>query len=396
MVWTPDQRFRCAFWSSGGIHPGTTVLNNVHSKPSSRVFADNLKTRSFLLEAQGSFEPQDQDMLCQVLSCIQPTAEIHVGNYLGAIANWVSLQQTYRCIFGIVDLHAMTMPYKPAQLHDNTERMAIDLLACGIDPEKSILFIQSLVPEHTELCWILSCVTPFGELRRMTQFKEKSDLLEGQGSGEFISAALLNYPTLQAADILVYRAVQVPVGKDQEQHLELSRVIARRFNTQFKAKFFPEPSALFTETPKVMSLADPSKKMSKSLGPRHYIGLFEDEQSIRSKVKSAVTDSGASDTYQMGPGVANLFEILKACGKHVEVSALLKNHESGQLRYSELKEVVADAMVELTAGLRMKRRDLQGETDRVACKIKEMSERARDIATETLKEVRQIVGLPKR
>src|SRR5688572_109870 len=170
-------------------------------------------------------------MASRVLSGIQPTAEMHIGNYFGAVRNWVALQHTHECIYCVVDLHAITMPYEPARLRTNTERMVIDLLACGIDPNKAILFIQSLVPEHTELCWILSSLTPIGDLRRMTQFKDKSDVLEGQDSTQFVSAALFSYPVLQAADILVYRAQFVPVGKDQEQHLELSRELARRLTT---------------------------------------------------------------------------------------------------------------------------------------------------------------------
>ena len=333
-------------------------------------------------------------MASRVLSGIQPTAEMHIGNYFGAVKNWVALQHTHECIYCVVDLHAITMPYEPARLRTNTERMVIDLLGCGIDPNKAILFIQSLVPEHTELCWILSCLTPFGDLRRMTQFKDKSEVLEGQDSTQFVSAALFSYPVLQAADILVYRAQFVPVGKDQEQHLELSRELARRFNNQFGADFFPEPAPLFTETPKVMSLADPTKKMSKSLGERHYIGLFEDEQSIRGKVKSAVTDSGETPEGQMSPGVANLFELLKACGKSDQVSELLKDYESGKLQYRVLKETVADAIVELTSKLKARRQEIAADPGTVNSQVRQMSDRARAIARETMKEVRRMIGLP--
>lgn len=335
-------------------------------------------------------------MPSRVLSGIQPTAEMHIGNYFGAVKNWVALQDTHDCIYAIVDLHAITMPYDPAQLRTNTERMVIDLLACGIDPEKAILFIQSLVPEHTELCWILACLCPFGDLRRMTQFKDKSDLLEGQDATQFVSAALFTYPVLQAADILVYRAQYVPVGKDQEQHLELSRELARRFNNQFGVELFPEPAPLFTETPKVMSLVDPTKKMSKSAGERHYIGLFEDEQSIRAKIKTAVTDTGGAPGADMSPGVVNLFEILKASGKTVEAAALLKNYHEGRLQYRELKEVVADAVVELTSGLRARREEISKDAAAVNAKVSEMSEKARSIAIDTLKEVRSAIGLPER
>ena len=332
-------------------------------------------------------------MASRVLSGIQPTAEMHIGNYFGAVRNWVALQHTHECIYCVVDLHAITMPYEPARLRTNTERMVIDLLACGIDPNKAILFIQSLVPEHTELCWILSSLTPIGDLRRMTQFKDKSDVLEGQDSTQFVSAALFSYPVLQAADILVYRAQFVPVGKDQEQHLELSRELARRFNNQFGADFFPEPAPLFTETPKVMSLADPTKKMSKSLGERHYIGLFDDEQSIRGKVKSAVTDSGETPEGQMSPGVANLFELLKASGKTDQASGLLKDYETGKLQYRVLKETVADAIVELTSKLKARRQEIAADSETVNSQVREMSDKARAIAGDTMKEVRRMIGL---
>lgn len=333
-------------------------------------------------------------MPSRVLSGIQPTAEMHIGNYFGAVRNWVTLQETHECIYCIVDLHAITRPYDPAQLRANTERMIIDLLACGIDPQKAILFIQSLVPEHTELCWILSCFCPFGDLRRMTQFKDKFDSIAVQDSTQFISAGFFSYPVLQAADILVYRAQHVPVGKDQEQHLELSRELARRFNKQFDVDFFPEPAPLFTQTPKIMSLVDPTKKMSKSSGERHYIGLFEDDQSIRAKIKTAVTDTGGVPQGEMSPGVANLFEILKACGRTAEANALLQEHNAGTLKYSNLKEVVADALVELTSELRANRADIAANIPAVETRVREMSEKARSIAAGTIKEVRKLVGLP--
>ncbi|MDQ2975142.1 MAG: tryptophan--tRNA ligase [Acidobacteriota bacterium] len=334
-------------------------------------------------------------MASRVLSGIQPTADMHIGNYFGAVKNWVALQDSYECLYGVVDLHAITMPYDPAQLRFNTERMVIDLLACGINPQKAILFIQSLIPEHTELCWILSCLCPFGDLRRMTQFKDKSELIAGQDATQFVSAALFTYPVLQAADILVYRAQHVPVGKDQEQHLELSRDIARRFNSQFGVEFFPEPAPLFTPTPKILSLVDPTKKMSKSAGDRHYIGLFEDEKIVRAKIKSAVTDSGDLKAgAEMSPGVVNLFEILNACGKTAEAESLLKEYNAGKLQYSKLKEVVADALVELTGNLRARRAEISKDISGVNRQVREMSEKARVIAKETLKEVRAIMGLP--
>jgi len=334
--------------------------------------------------------------LPSVLSCIQPTAEMHIGNYFGAIANWVALQDSHQCIYGVVDLHAMTMPFEPAQLARNTESMVIDLLACGIDPARTILFIQSLVPEHAELCWILNCVCPYGELTRMTQFKDKSKLIEGEKSDHFISAGLFTYPVLQAADILIYRAEYVPVGKDQEQHLELSRVIARRFNSLF-GEFFLEPKPLFTETPKIMSLADPGQKMSKSQGAKHYIGLFEEEKSIREKIKGAVTDLGdLPPGAEMSSGVANLFEILKACGKMDEAAALLNDYDSGIRRYSVLKEAVSTALVELTGRLRAQREEVTDNAATVRKQVREMSEKAREITRDTIREVRSLTGLPAR
>ncbi|MFQ5865760.1 MAG: tryptophan--tRNA ligase [bacterium] len=333
----------------------------------------------------------------RVLSCIQPTSEMHIGNYFGAVANWVALQDVYECIYGIVDLHAMTMPYNPSELRKNTERMFIDMVACGLEPDKSIIIIQSLIPEHTELCWIFNCIASFGELTRMTQFKDKRDLLEATGKpDQFVSAGLFTYPVLQAADILIYRAKYVPVGKDQEQHLELSSNIAERFNKRF-GEFFPVPAPLYTEVPKIMSPADPTKKMSKSLGEKHYIGLFEDEQSIRKKIMSAVTDTGPAALppgVEMSPGVENLFEILKACGKTNEVAALMKEYKSQRLKYVDLKEATAAALVELTSFLRARQKEIESNKEEVWKKVYQMSEKAREIASETLREVRKRVGLP--
>lgn len=333
----------------------------------------------------------------RVLSAIQPSGELHIGNYFGAIRNWVDLQDKYSCIYGVVDLHAMTMPYNPEHLKRNTEQMAIDLLACGIDPEKAILFVQSLVPEHAELTWIFSCICSYGDLTRQTQFKDKSDqLAEKQTGDKFLSAGLFTYPVLQVADILIYRADFVPIGKDQEQHLELSRTIAERFNSRF-GECFPEPQPLFTETPKVLSLADPSKKMSKSLGEKHTIGLFEEEASLRKKVRSAVTDSGVLPPgVEMSAGVANLFELLKACGKTEIAADLLENYKNGNRQYAPLKDAVGDALVELTSVFRARREEFLKDKKAVLQRVRESSEKAREIAAATMKEVRRMVGLPKR
>lgn len=331
-----------------------------------------------------------------VLSGIQPTGDLHIGNYFGAIANWVRLQESHRCFFMVVDLHAMTMPYEPDRLRRQTEQMVIDLFACGIDPARSLLFIQSLVPEHTELCWILSCVCSYGDLTRQTQFREKSEQAGGVGAERFVSAGLFVYPVLQAADILLYRAAEVPVGRDQVQHLELSRDIARRFNRQF-GELFPEPRPLLTETPKIRSLADPERKMSKQFGPRHYIGLFEDEEGIRAKVRAAVTDSGVPPPGSaMGEGVANLFAILDACGREEDAATLRREYEAGERRYSRLKEAVAQALVEFITPLSRRRAEIMGDREAVLQVVREMSEKARETARGTMREVRQLVGLPRR
>jgi tryptophanyl-tRNA synthetase len=331
----------------------------------------------------------------RVVSGIQPTGELHIGNYFGAIANWVALQAQYECIYGVVDLHAMTMPYVPAHLRANTERMVIDLLACGLDPDRSILFIQSLVPEHTELGWVLSCLASYEELSHLTQFREKAGQLADHSSGHFVSAGLFTYPVLQAADILIYRAQYVPIGTDQEQHLQRSALLARRFNTQFGTNLFPEPRPLFSDSPAIRSLLDPARKMSKSLGPRHYIGLFEEPESIRRKVQAAVTDPGILPPgVAMSPGVANLLAILRACGQQETATSLQAGVEGGQPRYGELKAAVAEALVALTGTLRARRAAILEERDRVQEQVQTMSERARRIAGETMREVRALVGLP--
>ncbi len=329
----------------------------------------------------------------RVLSCIQPTGEIHLGNYFGAIKNWVSIQDKFECYYGVVDLHAMTMSYDPRVLKSNSYQMIAELLACGIDPDKSVLFLQSLVPQHTELTWILNCISSYGELSRMTQFKDKSEQVETGGRGQFISAGLYTYPVLQAADILVYKADFVPVGRDQIQHLELSRNIAVRFNKQF-GQCFPEPMPLLTEVPKLVSLADPTKKMSKSLGDKHCIGLFESEDSIRKKVKSAVTDTGDQQGDKMSPGVENLFNLIKACGKAEAWNKLMDDYKSGTLKYKDLKEITAEAIVEVTTPFRHRKQELLSDISYIEKLTVSLSDKAKAVASVTMAEVRKLTGIP--
>jgi tryptophanyl-tRNA synthetase len=337
----------------------------------------------------------------KVLSCIQPTGDLHLGNYFGAVQNWVKLQDQYACIYGVVDSHSITMPYKSADLRANTWKMVFQLLACGIKREN--LFIQSLVPEHTELCWYLSSVASHGELSRMTQFKDKSTQLEEKDNQAFISAGLFMYPVLQAADILIYHADFVPVGKDQEQHLELSRDIAARFNHQFGKDYFVHPKPLFTEIPKLLSPADPTKKMSKSLGEKHYINLFGEPDKIRKQIRSAVTDTGinviASNNVateggnKMSAGVENLFNLLKACGKMDIYNAQMDIYNTGNIRYGDLKNAVAESLVELVQPFRDRLEDLNSREKEVKEHIHESSAQIRKIAQQTMREVKDIMGI---
>ncbi|MEZ4894785.1 MAG: tryptophan--tRNA ligase [Saprospiraceae bacterium] len=327
-----------------------------------------------------------------VLSGIQPTGDLHLGNYFGAVKNWVKLQSEYKCHFSVVDYHSMTMPYNPIQLRENTWKMAFYLLACGVKLEN--LFIQSLVPEHLELAWVLGSTASYGELTRMTQFKDKTDQLKESDKDAFVSVGLFSYPVLQAADILIYHAEYVPVGKDQEQHLELSRNIAQRFNNQFGKEYFVQPEPLFTETPKILSPADPTRKMSKSLGEKHYINLFGEEDRVRKQIKSAVTDTGDTPEGEMSAGVGNLFELLRACEQMEAHDSLMDDYKAGALRYSDLKEAVANAIVDLINPFKERYEAILADKKAVKGQIQESSAAIRQIARQTMREVREITGLP--
>ena len=325
----------------------------------------------------------------RVLSAIQPTGHMHLGNYFGAVKNWVELQQDYECTYGVVDYHAITMPYSPEKLRTNTWDLIINLMAVGVEARH--LFIQSLVPEHTELCWIFNCFCSYGQLTRMTQFKDKS---KESGSSEdgFVSAGLLDYPVLQAADILIYRADYVPVGKDQEQHLELARNIAGRFNQQVGKEYFVLPEPLFTETPKILSPADPSRKMSKSAGEKHYINVFAEPEVIRKQIRTAVTDTGdAGDA--MSPGVQNLFEMLKACGEVEAYDALMTTYRAGQLKYADLKQATGEALVKHTDPFRLRKKELSAQKKEVKEQVKASSAEIRKRAQQTVAEVKELAGL---
>lgn len=326
-----------------------------------------------------------------ILSGIQPTGNLHFGRYFGAVENWLRLQEEYDCLYCVVDYHAMTMPFVPHKLRENSWDLIFNLLATGIRPET--LFIQSMVPEHTELGWILNCYASYGQLTRMTQFKDKSAQSEEAGEDGFISVGLFGYPVLQAADILIYQASYVPVGKDQEQHLELSRNIAERFNNQIGKDYFIVPQPLFTEIPKVMSTADPSRKMSASLGEKHNISLFAEPDRIRKQIRSAVTDTGQTPAGEMSPGVENLFRLLKATHQMEAHDSLMADYEAGALKYVDLKEAVAEGLVGISTQCVARKAELLANKKAVKEQIKDSGAAIRRRAHKTLLEVKELTGL---
>lgn len=279
-----------------------------------------------------------------VLTCAQPSGQLTLGNYFGAVKNWVSLIEDHECYFGIVDLHAITVPYVPAELRQTSYRTLALYVACGLDPERCHLFLQSHVIGHTELAWVLGCLCPLGQLERMTQFKDKS---QRQDSG-FIGSGLLTYPVLMAADILLYNADRVPVGEDQKQHVELCRDLAQKFNATYSDTFRVPEVDIPKVGARIMSLQDPTRKMSKS-DPNQsgVVYLLDPPDVIRKKIRSAVTDSGSDVKASADkPGITNLLNILSATsGKSIEA---LEGEFAGA-RYGEFKNAVADAVVELLA-----------------------------------------------
>lgn len=320
----------------------------------------------------------------KIFSGIQPTGAIHVGNYAGAILNWVRMQGEGECIYSIVDYHAVTMPYAPKEMSVRVREAALDILACGVDPEKAHLFVQSHVPEHTELAWLLSSMAPMGELSRMTQFKEKSERVDS------VNVGLFTYPVLQAADILLYKADTVPVGEDQLQHLEVTRVIARRFNAHFGVTF-PEPQPRMSTAPRIMALNDPTKKMSKSL-EGSAIMLSDPDEVILRHVKRAVTDVGPK-TDEMSPGVKNLFTLLDVFSSPETRQHFQEQYEAGSLRYKDLKETIGRDLVEGLRPIRERRNDLAAHPERVCEILHESARYLRGLARATMDEVRDRMGL---
>jgi tryptophanyl-tRNA synthetase len=324
-------------------------------------------------------------MTPRVLSGIQPTGKLHLGNYLGALKNWVAMQDEFpnECYYCIVDLHAVTAPYKPAEIKQKIFDTALDFLAAGLDPERSAIFIQSKMPEHSELMWLLNTVTPLGLLERMTQFKDKK-----QKHAESINAGLLNYPILMAADILIYKATLVPVGEDQLQHLELARQLARKFNHGF-GKTFPEPEPRLTKGARIMSLTSPENKMSKSDAEKSYITLDEEPARIKSKLKKAVTDVGTSG--ETGPGGSNLLTILGVIDPD-GASDFEAQAKAGTIRYSDLKTHLAEKLAEYLASFRAKRADLASRPAEIWDILAHGHDKAAKVAAATLSEVKKKMG----
>ena len=324
--------------------------------------------------------------MARIFSGIQPSGELHIGNWLGAVQNWVRLQELHDCIFCIVDLHAITGPYDAATLAARTREMAIGLLASGIDPERSTLFVQSHVPEHAELQWLLNSVTPIGELERMTQFKDKSQRVES------IPAGLLTYPVLMAADILLYRADLVPVGEDQVQHLELSREIARKWNAIFDDanQFFPEPRPLLTEAKRIMGL-DGQAKMSKSLG--NTIGIMESPEEIWQKLRPAKTDPARVKRTDPGnPEVCNIYELHKYFSPPETVIMVAEKCRGAGWGCLDCKRVLADNMIATLAPIRRRALELEQRGDYVDQVLAKGADKARQIALGTIDEVKRRMG----
>ena len=323
--------------------------------------------------------------MTRIFSGIQPSGELHIGNYLGAVRNWVQLQNQHECIYCVVDYHAITGNYEPDDLRRRTSDMVISLLAAGLDPEKCTLFIQSMVPEHTELQWIFNTVTPLGELERQTQYKDKSSRQES------VLAGLLNYPVLQAADILLYRAEAVPVGEDQLQHLELSREIARRWNAKFGVDYFPEPQPLLTATRRIMGL-DGRAKMSKSLG--NTIGLLEEPDSIWEKLRPAVTDPARVRRNDPGtPEVCNIYHLHQAFSDAATVEHVAVQCRGAGWGCIDCKRVLFESIRRELDPIRERAAELRERPELVRDVLEHGAARCRALASETMREVKERMGL---
>jgi tryptophanyl-tRNA synthetase len=326
----------------------------------------------------------------RVFSGVQPSGKLHLGNYLGALSQWVRMQDEYDCVYCVVDLHAITIPeaLSPKDLHEKTREVAALYIACGIDPQKSAIFVQSHVKEHAELAWILGCMTPLGWLERMTQYKAKAGLQESVGTG------LLVYPALMAADILLYDTGMVPVGEDQKQHIEITRDVAMRVNHMF-GEVFVVPEAMIPKSgARVMGFDDPENKMSKSTGEKkagHSVGLLDDPKQIKKTVMSAVTDSGQETRFDhAGAGVLNLLTVYQAItGKDTETIEA----EFAGGGYGNLKKAVAEAVLAAVEPVQARYNEIVGDPATIEQILKDGADRVRPIAAATLDRVKKAMGI---
>lgn len=313
-----------------------------------------------------------------ILSGVQATGRLHIGNYLGALKQFVDIQnqEQLQCYFFIADLHSLTVPRDPKQLRQDTLEVIAEYIAAGLDPKKSILFLQNQVKEHVELAWIFNCITPVGELERMTQYKDK-----GKAQKQSVNAGLLTYPVLMAADILLYKPNFVPVGEDQIQHIELARIVARKFNKQF-GQTFPEPKAYVNKPLRIMSLRNPEKKMSKTGDEPLY--LDDSPKDINAKLKKAVTTEA---------GVQNLLDLMDRFGSDEQVKYFETAQRQGTIKYSELKEELAQAISDHFAEFRTKKKELLADKEQIAHILAQGAAAARELAETTMFEVKKKVGL---
>ena len=320
----------------------------------------------------------------RIFSGIQPSGFLHIGNYLGALRSWVDLSSRHDCFFSIVDYHAITVPYEPGAMQERVFDAALALLACGLDVERSVLFVQSHVPEHTELAWVLATLAPVGELERMTQYKEKSEKFG-------VLAGLFVYPLLQAADILLYKADAVPVGEDQLQHLELTRELARRFNRAY-GETFPEPRSLLTDSARILAL-DAKGKMSKT-EPDQAIGILDPPELIRRKLAGAFTDPNRKRRFDPGnPDICNIFTLHHSFSSAEEIARVDRDCRSAVLGCYEDKMNLADNVIAALAPIRGRAEELRANPGRVRAALDRGAQRAREIAAATMDEVRRRMGL---
>ena len=323
--------------------------------------------------------------MARIFSGIKPSGSVHLGNLLGALKNWAALQNENESVYCVVDLHALTLPQNPEELRASTLSLAQMLIAIGIDPNKSTLFIQSHVSEHTECAWLMECTASFGELRRMTQFKDKSD------KADFVSGGLFTYPALQASDIILYDTDQVPVGEDQRQHVELTRDLTERFNNRYGETFVVPEAVIPPAGARVMDLQDPTNKMSKSEdSPQGSISLLDDEKTIEKKIKRAVTDSDGEILFDLEkkPGVSNLLSILGAAtGQNPQ------NAGAGLSNYGELKGATAEAVIEMLRPIQSKYYELANDPEETSRLLALGADKAREVASATLDRARNNLGL---